>query len=299
VIPPAYRQWLMDNGLTPGGIPLPEWSAPLALEVMGANGIETGILSVSAPGVHDGDDAAARSRARQVNEFVADVVRENPTSFGMFATLTLPDVDGAIEEAAYAFDELGADGVVLLANNAGTYLGDPSFEPLFEELGRRRAVVFVHPNELPGPAVPGVPSFALDFLLDTARAALNLATSGTLTRHPELRIILSHAGGFLPYVADRVAPLVSFLQPNAAPDLLRQFWFDVAVSSGPSALPSLLAFADPSRITYGSDSPFAPAQAVARFRTRYETYDLPAGTRVAIDRANAEKLFPRLAPPSR
>jgi len=238
--------------------------------------------------VHLGDNAEARTWARKVNEFVADVVRERPGSFGLFATLTLPDVDGALAEAAYAFDELDADGVVLLTNVAGTYLGDPSFEPLFAELGGRGAVVFVHPAELPAPAVPGIPPFAVDFLLDTTHAALSLIASGTLRRHPRLKVIPSHAGGFLPYAADRVsaiAPLAPALAPAAK--LLREFYFDVALSSGPSALPSLLGFADPARITHGSDYPYAPAEIAAAFGHSYERYPIDADLRRAIDRGNA------------
>jgi predicted TIM-barrel fold metal-dependent hydrolase len=295
VVPPEYRDWLADHDITAGGLPIPEWSAQAARDFMGSHGISTGILSVSTPGVHLGDNAEARTWARKVNEFVADVVRERPDSFGLFATLTLPDVDGALAEAAYAFDELDADGVVLLANVAGTYLGDPSFEPLFAELGRRGAVIFVHPAELPAPAVPGIPPFAVDFLLDTTRAALSLIASGTLRRHPRLKVILSHGGGFLPYAADRVsaiAPLAPALA--SAAELLREFYFDVALSSGPSALPSLLGFADPTRITYGSDYPYAPAEIAAGFGHSYERYPIDADLRGAIDRGNAETLFPRL-----
>src|SRR5205085_9108680 len=119
-----------------------------------------------------------------------------------FATLTLPDVDGALAAADHALGELGADGVILEANSRGTYLGDPAFDPLMAELDRRAAVVFVHPAELPGPAVPGIPPYAADFLLDTVRAATNLVLHGVPRRFPNLRFILAHAGGFLPY-ADR------------------------------------------------------------------------------------------------
>ena len=108
-------------------------------------------------------------------------------------------------ELAYAFDTLHADGVVLLANTHGTYLGDDAQQPLFDELNRRNAVVFIHPAQLPGPLVPGVPAFAVDFLLDTTRAAVRLMTSGTMARCPNIKVILSHAGGFVPYASHRIA----------------------------------------------------------------------------------------------
>lgn len=299
VIPPEYGAWLRRHGETAGGRGIPDWSVDTALEMMAGARIDTAILSVSTPGVHLGDDAQARAMARAVNEFAADVVRRHPTRFGFFATLTLPDVDGAIAEAEHAFDRLGADGVVLLASVRGTYLGDPAWDPLLECLDRRRAVVFVHPCALAGPEVPGLPPFAADFLLDTTRAALNLARHGVLERYPQLRIVLSHAGGFLPFAAERVARIVSPDGGNPAGlARLRRFWFDVALSSSPYALPSLLAFADPSRITYGSDWPFAVTERAWHFARLLDDFAMPDPLRHAIDRGNAQTLFPRLAPPA-
>ena len=124
---------------------------------MDRHGIATGVLSVSTPGVHLGNDTEARKWARDVNEYTADLVRADPGRFGLFATLTLPDVEGAIAEAEYALDTLYANGVILLASNAGRYLGDPGFAPLLAYLDHRQAIVFVHPGELPGDPVPGIP----------------------------------------------------------------------------------------------------------------------------------------------
>ena len=264
--------------------------------MMDEHGIATGILSVSSPGVHLGNDAQARVLAREVNEFTASVVSDHPDRFGFFATLTLPDVDSAITEAVYALDELHAVGVVLLANSHGRYLGDKNFDPLMQELNRRHAVVFVHPTELPGPSIEGIPSFAADFLLDTTRAAINLIVSGTMTRYTNLKVILSHAGGFIPYAAHRMAPICA---PDgnveAGLENLRHFYFDTALSGSPTALPSLLAFADPSHILYGSDSPFATVQTVSRFTGGLDTYPLDHQLRSAINRMNAEALFPQFA----
>jgi predicted TIM-barrel fold metal-dependent hydrolase len=296
LVPPAYAAWLRSRDITAGGSPIPDWSVDAALELMAGARIGTGILSVSTPGVHLGDDAQARDKAREVNGFAADVVRRHPDRFGFFATLTLPDVEGAIAEAEHAFDRLGADGVVLLANAHGTYLGDPAWDPLMEALNRRRAVVFVHPSALPGPEMPGLPAFVADFLLDTTRAAINLARNGCMERYPDLRIILSHAGGFLPYAAERVARMCSPDGRNPGGlERLRRFWFDVALSSSPYALPSLLAFADPSRITFGSDWPYAAKERSWHFARLLDEYPLTPAQRHAIDRGNALTLFPRLA----
>ena len=147
IVPPGYARWMLEKGIRPGGIGLPSWSERSALKFMDRHDVQTGILSLSTPGVYFGDAAEARRRAREISEYSAEVVAARPERFGFFATLTLPDVQGALAEAQYALDILLADGVVLLANNAGRYLGDPGFEPLLEFLHHRRAVVFVHPAD--------------------------------------------------------------------------------------------------------------------------------------------------------
>jgi len=297
VVPPAHAEWLRARGLDAGGLPIPAWSTESALAVMDANGIATGILSVSAPGVHLGDGAEARRKARAVNEFTAEMVRTHAGRFGFFATVTLPDVDGALAEAAYALDELRADGVILLANADGRYLGEPEFAPLLAELDRRGAVVFIHPAALPAPALPGLPPFVADFLLDTTRAAIDLVRSGAMRRHPGLRIILGHAGGFLPYAAHRIGVTLAFLGQRPLDEVLadlRRFYFDTALST-PAALPSLLAFAAPGHVLFGSDSPYAPPMVVEHFTRELDAFpDLDGPARAAIDRASALALFPRL-----
>jgi predicted TIM-barrel fold metal-dependent hydrolase len=296
VLPPDYAAWLRRHRKVAGDLPIPDWSAEAALAWMDERGIETAILSVSTPGVDPWPTADARAMARDLNEYVAALVRSRPDRFGLFATLCLPDVQGSLDELAHAFDVLQADGVVLLANHRGVYLGEKELEPLFEELDRRRAVVFVHPSTPPGlEALPGVPSFVADFLLDTTRAALLLARSGTLDRHPHVKILLSHAGGFVPYAAYRLSAGAS---PTGNPldgiARLKRFYFDVALSGSPTALPSLLAFAAPGRVCFGSDFPYAPPPAIAAFTGMYESFPLAEAQRASIDRGAAESLFPRL-----
>lgn len=283
---------------------LPSWSERSALKFMDGNAVQTGILSLSTPGVYLGDALEARRRAREVNEYTAEVMAGRPDRFGFFATLTLPDVEGALTEAAYALDSLHADGIVLLANNDGRYLGDPDFEPLLEFLHRHQAVVFIHPGELPAPAVPGIPTFAADFLLDTTRAAISLILSGAMEKYSGIKFLLAHAGGFAPYIAFRI--LLTMLNnrdlalsalaalTDAQQSILRRFYYDLALSASPTTLPTLLEVADPRRVTYGTDFPFAPAMAIGLLNTQYENYRLEPSPRAAIDRGNAESLFPRL-----
>lgn len=195
--------------------------------------------------------------------------------------------------------ELGADGVVLIANSRGTYLGDPSFDPLMEELNRHNAVVFVHPGELPGESVDGIPSFAMDFLLDTTRAAFNLVKCNIPRRFPNIRFVLSHAGGFLPYASHRISLAMVATGARDPFEALRDFadfYYDTALSGSPAALPSLLAFANPGHVLYGSDWPFAPVAAGTYFNSLLDSNEtLDDTTRVEINHRNAEVLFPRFA----
>jgi predicted TIM-barrel fold metal-dependent hydrolase len=268
---------------------------------MDQHDIASAILSVSTPGVRldpsERGAAEARSMARRVNEFAAQTAHDHPGRFGFFATLTLPDVDGALAELEHAFGVLGAAGVILLANTHGRYLGDPADEPLLAELDRRGAVVFVHPSVLPGPAVPGVPPFAADFLLDTTRAAYRLVQSGAVRRHANLKIILSHAGGFLPYASHRLMAALLAEGGRSPADLLedlQSFYFDTALSGSPAALPSLLAFAKPGHVLFGSDWPYAPTMAVSYFTGQLDAYAaLDANGHAAIDRTSAAALFPQ------
>jgi aminocarboxymuconate-semialdehyde decarboxylase len=239
--------------------------------------------------------------ARRVNEYTADLVAKRPDRFGNFATLPVPDVDGALRELEHALDTLRADGVILLANYAGKYLGDAAFEPLWAELDRRRAIVFVHPGQPPLPTAAGVAGPLVDYPFDTTRTAVQLVLNGILDRYPGAPIILAHAGGFLPYASHRFAELARVFRPDAASpaDIVasfQRFYFDTALSSGPAALPSLNAFAGSRRILFGSDFPYAPAEIGAYFTAKLDAYDgLTADEHRSIGDGNARTLFPRLA----
>jgi 6-methylsalicylate decarboxylase len=304
LVPPVWAAALREAAYF-GGQAVPAWSAAAALDLMDELDIATAVVSVGRPGVWlGGGEAQARSLARAVNEFSADLVRAHPGRFGFFATLPLPDVAGAVAEIEHAFDQLDADGVILLANYEDVYLGDPVYEPVLRALDDRGAVVFIHPTAPPGPGVPGVPPFSADFLLDTTRAAVNLVRHGVCVRMPRLRMILSHAGGFVPYAAHRIASLTpgacghevtreGFLRD------LRSFWFDTALSASPASLAALLTFADPGRVLYGSDWPYAGGDNAQYFTKQLDDHPFTDEQRQAICRDNARTLIPRLAGLSR
>ncbi|MFD3925515.1 amidohydrolase family protein [Streptomyces sp. NPDC058614] len=298
LIPPD-RSGRMAERAAALGWPAPAWDKPSALAMMDRRSIATGILSFPAPVAPPDDPAGARTGARSVNEYTAEIVKDRPDRFGHFATLPLPDVDAALAETAHALDVLNADGVLVLSNILGRYLGDPAFEPLWAELDARSAVVLVHPTAPPVAPVPGLPSPLVDFPYDTARTALHLAVHGVPGRYPRLRLILPHAGGFLPYAADRFA-VAARLDPDATPEgllsELRRFYFDTAISAGSASLPSLLAFAQPGHVLYGSDFPMLPEDWGTGFETGLDDYPHWGPEELhAVNRGNAERLIPRLA----
>lgn len=301
LLPTFYRDALRTAGIDDaGGRALPDWSPEASLQTMDALDVATAIVSVSTPGTTFLAAAAdAAALARDLNDYCAQLVADRPDRFGFFATVPMPHVAESVEEAVRALDTLHADGLVLLANNAGTYLGQGGQEELWAALDARSAVVFIHPADLPGPTVPGVLPFAADFLLDTTRAAYLLVRNGIRRDYPNIKFILSHAGGFVPYASHRMAVAIMGDTGRSVADSLddfASFYFDTALSSSPAALPTLLAFAKPGHITFGSDWPFAPLAASKLFAADLETYQpLDTGTRQAIERGNALNPFPRLA----
>ncbi|MDG5768590.1 amidohydrolase family protein [Mycolicibacterium fortuitum] len=300
MLPPDYRKALQKAGIgDAGGRAMPDWSPEGSLHTMAELGVATAVLSVSAPGttfLPNPADAAAV--ATDVNDYAADLVASHPDRFGFFATVPMPHVDAAIAESVRALDQLSADGIVLLANHAGTYLGEDGQDDLWAALDARAAVVFIHPAELPGPTVPGVVPFATDFLLDTSRAAYLLVRNGIRRKYPNIKFILSHAGGFVPYASHRMAVAIVGDTGRSPADILDDFagfYFDTALSSSAAALPTLLVFAKPGHVTFGSDWPFAPLAVSQLFAAGLETYDgLDSVARQAINRDNALALFPRL-----
>ena len=239
---PEYREKMIDAvGGSPDGFAAPQWSAEGALAMMDRMDIATGMLSVSSPGVHFGNDAKARLLARSVNEFAARTMGDHRGRFGGFASLPLPDVDGALEEIAYAFDTLKLDGVVMLTNFNGVYLGDKRLDPVFDELNRRGAVVFIHPTSpiCWQQSALGYPRPMIEFTFDSTRAVVNLIFSGTTARCPKVRFIVPHAGGTLPFLARRIGMFgrgVAGGTPVPAEEQLRELYYDLAGSPGSNAL---------------------------------------------------------------
>ena len=272
----------------------PQWSAALALQMMDANGISEGILSISSgPPIPDAADLL-----RRCNEAAAELRAAHPGRFGAFASLPLPDIEASLKEIVYSRDTLKADGFIVFTNYDGKYLGDPLFAPVLEELDRRGAVAFIHPNHPPYELSSLPPASVIEFPFDTTRTALSLMYSGALARYSQIKFILSHAGGTLPYLAGRIAGAV-MMDPAVAERVgdpmtaMRAFYYDTALSASPSALAALMKVADSTRILFGTDFPMAPPVAIHSTSSGIEQAPLSEAVRADISRGAAVRLLGR------
>jgi predicted TIM-barrel fold metal-dependent hydrolase len=188
-----------------GQIPLENWTPAKSLEDMDKGAVATAMLSISKPSVNFGDDVAARALARETNEYGARLIADHPGRFGMYATVPLPDVEGSLREIAYALDTLKLDGICMMTDYRGKFLGDPSFWPVMEELNRRGAIVYTHPfrNDCCRNLVPDVFEPIIELGTDTTRTIASLMFSGTAAKFPDIKFIFSHAGGTAPYLMQR------------------------------------------------------------------------------------------------
>ena len=298
LIPEAYRAELARREVETG-YPLPPATPEIFSEVMDRHGIDAAVVSLSPPGVWFDDPGLAKELSRLVNEETAALVREQPARFAGLITLPLPDVDAAMAELTHGFDELGLDGVALLSNHAGTYLGDPAFDPIFDELERRGAYVFVHPIQpaTPSPA-PEVPIWVQEFPFDTTRAVTNLIYSGTLERCPSIRMQIAHLGGAAPFLAHRIGewagrePARAEAAPAGALAYLRRLYYDTGLANNPIALAAVRELTGLDQIVFGTDWPYA---VLPEGGDPAPDLGLTPADRAAVDGTNVAVLVPRLS----
>jgi len=259
VLPAAYIEALPE--------PIGATHKPILLEqleeFMRRYEIDAAVVSSGPPGVFFGDIGLARELARIVNESMAAIVSTQPQRFAALASLPLPDLDGAVAELAHALDTLGLDGVMLVTQVAGTYLGDPALDPLLAELDRRGAYVFVHPTFPPnGAPLPAHPIWLYEFPFETTRAMTNLIYAGAFERYPRIRWQFAHLGGATPFLAHRIASLAERMpgEAGAAPAgaltyLARQY-YDTGLNNHELAVEATFALAPFEHVLYGSDWPY-------------------------------------------
>ena len=281
---------------------VPKWSVQAALDGMDEAGIQVAITSISSPGFRGLTQQAEAELARWCNDFAADLVGSHPDRFGMFAALPLQNLDACLLETRHALDTLAADGLCLLSNYGGRYLGDAYFSPLYEELNKRAAVVFVHPTAARHEVkIDRLSSSMLEFPFDTTRTIASLIFGGVITRYPSIRWVFSHAGGAIPYLCGRIDtlssnnPALQELLPAGLLAELKKLYFDCALSTAPNTMQMLAAQVGPGRILFGSDFPFGPKKQmqVAVDGVRQLTWSDADKQQLAV--SNAMSLFPQLA----
>lgn len=301
-LPPAYvvRKREQVIRISSGIDSVLQWTPQRSLEAMDAHGIETSFLSLSAPGVWFGDAEEARTLARLCNEFGAQAKSDHRGRFRLFAVTPFPDVEGSLREIPYALDTLGADGVGLFTNYGGKYLGDASLFPIYEELNRRRAAVYVHPILAPCCAglQPGIPPAFLEFPFDTTRSVTSLLYSGALERFPNIKFIFSHGAGAVPMLVERIAAIATLprleVERVAEPlRLLRRLYVDTASITNPAAFGAARALFPIEHIMFGTDYPYTPPQLGLQGLARL---GLGADETRLIERDNAIRLLPQAEP---
>ncbi len=285
------------------GVAFPDWSPKASLETMDRNGIESAILSITAPGLGAAHGVRAIEIAQRVNDALAELRRSFPGRFGALAVLPiLAGTAAAIAEAQRAIDELHLDGVGLYTNVDGIYLGDSQFDPLMDFLNDRAIPALVHPVAPKHISADlGLPASVLEFPFDTTRAVANLLFSGTLEKYPRLTIICSHAGGTLPVLARRLAftstidPTLQARQPEDILGLIRRLYFDVTMSANSAQITALKSLVPPENILFGSDFPFMPATHTSENLSGLLDFgELSDAELDLVTRANAARLFPGL-----
>jgi 6-methylsalicylate decarboxylase len=300
MLPPEYASLTRDRILeiTTGDATVLNWSPAVTIEQMEQFGVASAILSLPVPGAWYQGQENSRKLARIANEYGARLAKDHPARFGVFAALPLPDLDGSLKEIEYAFDTLHADGAYLQTSYDDKWPGDPAFAPVFEELNRRKAIVFVHPTEPVCCAnlIPGIPSNVVEFVFDTTRAIVSFLIGGTFARCPDIRFIFCHSGGTMPVLAARIngffqarSALASRV-PNGVMYELKKLHYDIANATNPSSLAALMKLVPTSQIVWGSDFPYRQVGPTA---TGWDNFEAETEVKRAVNRENALRLFPR------
>ncbi len=291
--PPAYLAGLEHPERLPDVVKT--WTPESSLEDMDRGGVAKALLSITTPGIWFGNADAARISARACNDYAAGLIDRHPGRFGLFAALPLPDIDGTLSEIAYALDVLRADGVGMFTSYGNAYLGDASFAPVFEELNRRKAIVYTHPtlNECCANLVPDVGPTIIEYGTDTTRTIASLVFSGVAARFPDIQFIFSHAGGTLTSVVERFVilarePRMAARFPDGLMAALQRFYYDTAQTSNRAAMSALREIVPVSQILFGTDYPYRGTE---EHVSGLHACGFSADDLIAVESANAQQLL--------
>ena len=291
VVPPAQAKAAADRMRG-----MPKWSVSMSLEDMDKAGVATSIVSIINPGPWYGTiDEETRKLARDCNEYCAQLGRDHPGRFRFFAAIPLPDAEGSLREIEYALDTLKAEGIALWTSYTGKYLGDASFEPVYQELNRRKAVVYTHPGvpECCANVVPGVPPSVIEYATDTTRtvAGMFFDKAGVGYKYPDIRWIWSHSGGTIPFLTSRLVEQAERRKLKDPVPYLQKFYYEVGQGNTPGQLAALTKLVAISQVLFGSDFPYRDAKEAVDGVTAYK---FSAADQLAIDNGNALKMFPNI-----
>lgn len=302
MLPEFFFEATNEKANPVGGLKPQAWSIEKSLAFMDEMGIDIAITSISTPGIEMHDRNASKELARKCNELAASMVLKHPRRFGALASVPMPNVDDAIEEITYALDVLKLDGVVLFTNAQGIYLGDPRMKPLFHELQRRKATVFVHPNASPDPVAHalGLTDNLIDFPGDTTRAIAQLHYGGTFAETPDVKYVFSHAGGTAPYLAGRFA-IVDDMKimgdssvTGTSADTFRRLYWDTALAWTDPVLNTLRHIAGMDKVVFGTDFPYVRNDLALKGKLKINSNpELSAEEKKQVFGGNALELFPR------
>lgn len=296
IVPPTWYAALKKaNQDNP---PMATWSPAKSIEDMDAAGIATAITSPTTPQVGFLPPAEAARIARESNEWARKLATDHPGRFGVFAMLPMPYVDESLREIAYAFDTLKVDGIGMMTNYGDKWLGYEQFQPVFDELNRRKAVVYTHPTgaNCCVNLVRNVPDAAVEYGADTTRSIVNLIFSGASARYKDVNFIFSHGGGVITAIAERLRiqmvstpPYKGKFTREMVDHELKRFWYDTAQVSNEVTIQALAKLVPVSQILFGTDYPYRTgAEHAAGLTARFGRADL-----AAIDRGNAVRLLPK------
>jgi len=313
---PAYVQFLKDNKVRD----FPNKSAAQGIEEMDKAGIDTAVCSIIGPGIHFGNLADTRRMARACNDYAAKLRSDYPGRFGIFTVLPLPDIDGSLKEIEYGLDTLKADGIYLFTNwgemplYGDNYIGDPALAPIYQELNRRKAVIYTHPKDAAccREIVPGVNGPTIEYGTDTTRAIASVLFSGTASKYPDVKFIWSHAGGTMPFLISRfVGGTAAYLEeggklkpgapaerkrpalPNGPLYELQRMYWDTANAANPISLGALRRMLPFQQILFGSDFPFSNMAEDRKLLTESGTFTPQELEQLAYD--NVVRILPKYA----
>ncbi len=266
-------------------------------EVLKRAGVTRQVLSFTTPGTHVESPERAVELARMVNDALAGIVRERGDSFAALATLPLNAPEASVTELSRAFDDLGFRGAMLFSNVNGVALSDPRFWPLYELANKRNAVLYIHPTFPVG--VEAMTEFwltpLLGFTFDTTLAAAKLVFSGVVEKYADIRWVLCHLGGAIPYLAERLDRGYSAFQEcrthigKPPSEYLKRFYYDT-VNFDTRALQLAIAFAGSDHLVAGSDYPHQIGS-LQRMIGSIDTLGLTAEERSGILAGNAARLL--------